>query len=80
MSNPAGSADAEVTGFAVAFLDTGNAETGSDNEPGNGTIDGLLISNLDDWVIPGSSITWNVVISVPAGSVGCELVTWHDGQ
>jgi len=77
-----GTQTVEVTGFVVTFENAAGVETGSDTEPGNGTVNGDQMINMQDWLTAGQSWTYNVTGTLPSGAVSasCALATWYSGS
>jgi hypothetical protein len=72
----------QITGFSVTFSSDGQ-ETGSDTEPGNGTITDpdtngpAQTINMNDWIAPNGTFTYQVQPSngMPQADT-CQIVNW----
>jgi hypothetical protein len=62
-----------VSGYTVVFDNVADTETGSDNEPGNGVIDGVDAINMNEAIAPGQSWTDTVTGTTPTGSASCSV-------
>lgn len=69
-----GNAPVEISGFNVLFSDENGNELGSDNEPGNGNINGIETINMNDWIGSDNSLTWIVTVGIPNQTAECEVI------
>src|SRR5258707_2867129 len=75
LSNP-GQSPIDLTGFSVVFTQYGQ-ETGSDDEPGAGYINGVNPFGLSDWILPGYRVVLNVQpFSAMPSADACTIVQW----
>jgi hypothetical protein len=49
----------QINGFTVTFA-TNSQITGSDTEPGNGYVNGIALIGMDDWLVSGQTLTFDV--------------------
>jgi hypothetical protein len=49
----------QINGFTVTFA-TNSQITGSDTEPGNGYVNGIALIGMNDWLVPGQTLRFNV--------------------
>jgi len=76
LAQNAGNSAVQITGFSVVFMDHGQ-ETGSDNEPGDGYVNGTGLIGMNDWLVGGQTLTFDVQPDNPMpAATTCEVAQW----
>lgn len=71
-----GNAAVQITGFSVVLMDHGQ-ESGSDNDPGNGYVNGTDLIGMNDWLAAGQTLAFDVQPDNPMpAAVTCQVVQW----